>query len=420
MVEARSNAVSDFRKCGTDCAAKSSVERSSQKGEAMPAAKTSRKKASARSSNGERPFTPDQYLALDNKAATKKMPSDLAEAAATRRVEIYSPGKDFDPREIIRQHNTSGTWELNLPPGAGVGLPGRKSGRMSPAEIVRGIKGNASSSSLGEPFKPEWIDYTPHPKLSTASQPLMRRVNGRWYEPHFGVFGAEDRQIYYPSGYPWTCIGRIAVWDDFSKPSPAWLGSGVLIGGRVVLTAGHIAPWGSKNWAMQFIPAFYDGTSTLGPGATSWVSDYWGYNTNQQESAWDMVVLRLYTPLGNTYGYFGAKTYDSDWEGGNYWTLAGYPAAVGNTNRPARQMWWPVLDDDSDGNADELEYEADATPGDSGGPVFGFWTRGPYAIATHSGGAKSTFLWWTVEDNNIGCGGSALPSLVAWARSNWP
>jgi V8-like Glu-specific endopeptidase len=291
---------------------------------------------------------------------------------------------------------------------------------MSPAQVVRGIKGRPSARQLTEPFKPDWIDYTPHPKMSSASKPLMRRINGRPVDPHFGVFGADDRQVYYPSGYPWTCVGKLLVWDDFSKPSPAWLGSGVLIGGRVVLTAGHMAPWGSKNWAMQFVPAYYDGVSTLGAGASSWVSDYWGYNTNEQISAWDMIVLRLYTPLGNSFGYFGTKRYDSAWEGGNYWTLAGYPAAVAGTNRPSRQMWWPVLDDDSDGSADELEYEADATPGDSGGPVFGFWSGWPYAIGTHSGGEKSTFLWWTVEDTNIGCGGSALNSLVAWARSNWP
>jgi len=133
-----------------------------------------------------------------------------------------------------------------------------------------------------------------------------------------------------------------------------------------------------------------------------------------------MVVLRLYTPLGNTYGYFGAKTYDSDWEDGNYWTLAGYPSAVAGANRPSRQMWFPVVDDDSDGDADELEYYADATAGDSGGPVFGFWSGIPYAIGTHSGGEKTTFLWWTIEDDNAAAGGSAVVNLILWARSNWP
>ena len=386
----------------------------------MPAAKRSLKRNTARTTDRERPLTPDEYIALDNKAAAKKMPSEIARAAATRRVEIYSPNNGFDPRKFSQGDESSATWEMDLPPGAGMGLPGKRSGRISPAEVVGGIKGSASSKELTEPFQPEWIDYTPHPKISTATKPVLRTIDGRTVYPHFGVFGADDRQVYYPSGYPWTCVGKLLVWDDFSKPNPAWLGSGVLIGGRVVLTAGHMAPWGSKNWAMQFIPAYYDGTSTLGPGARSWVSDYWGYNTNQQLSAWDMVVLRLYTPLGNSFGYFGARTYDDAWEGMNCWTLAGYPDAVAGTNRPSRQMWWPVLDDDTDGNADEIEYEADATPGDSGGPVFGFWPLGPYAIATHSGGEKSTFLWWTVEDTNFGCGGNALTSLVAWARSNWP
>jgi V8-like Glu-specific endopeptidase len=251
------------------------------------------------------------------------------------------------------------------------------------------------------------------------SRPLLRTINGRLIRPHYGVFGTDDRQIYYPSGYPWTCIGRIFVWDDFSKPYPAWSGSGVLIGDRVVLTAGHMAPWGSSNWAMQFIPAYYDGASALGAGVASWVSDYWGYHTTSAP-AWDMIVLRLYTPLGSTYGYFGAKTYSSAWEGGNYWTLAGYPGAIAGANRPSRQMWWPVVDDDGDGNADELEYYADATDGDSGGPVFGFWSGLPYAIGTHSGGEKITFLWWTIEDDNVGAGGAAMVDLVRWARGNWP
>ena len=42
-------------------------------------------------------------------------------------------------------------------------------------------------------------------------------------------------------------------------------------------------------------------------------------------------------------------------------------------------MWWPVLDDDGDGGAEEVEYEADASGGNSGGPVFGFWDGLPYA-----------------------------------------
>ena len=368
--------------------------------------------------NSELPLSPEEYLELSNTPASRSMPKDLAAAAETRRVAIYAPGKGFNAENVRKSRDESGVWEIELPPGAGVGLPGRKGGRMSPAEVSRGIKGKATE--LSEAFRPPWIDYTPHPKTGTDSQPLLRRIDGRPVEPHYGVFGGDDRQVYLPSGYPWTCVGKIFVWNDFSQPNAAWSASGVLIGGRVILTAGHVAPWGSNNWAMQFIPAFYNGGSTLGAGVSSWVSDYYGYNTGNQVSAWDMLVCRLYTPLGNTYGYFGTKDYSSSWQGGNYWTLAGYPGAVASGNRPSRQMWWPVLDDDGSGSAEEVEYEADATAGNSGGPVFGFWGGQPYAIATHSGGSKTTFLGITLEDTNVGAGGGALNSLVSWARSNWP
>jgi V8-like Glu-specific endopeptidase len=371
------------------------------------------------STNGA-PLGPDEYLRLEHQPPTRAMPKELSAEVETRRISIYSADQTFEPKQVKKSRDLAKAWEIEIPKGTGVGLPGQKYGRMSPEEVARGIKSKATAKELAEPFKPDWIDYTPHPRIATATKPLLRRINGKPIEPFYGVFGADDRQVYYPSGYPWSCVGKVLVWNDFSQPYPAWSGSGVLIGGRVVLTAGHVAPWGSGNWAMRFIPAFYDGGSTLGAGVSSWVSDYWGYNTNNKVSAWDMVVCRLYTPLGNTYGYFGTKDYDSSWEGGNYWTLAGYPGAVAGGNRPSRQMWWPVLDDDSDGSAEEVEFEADVSPGNSGGPVFGFWSGQPYAIGTVSGGSKTTFLGFTIEDTNVAAGGGALNSLVRWARDNWP
>lgn len=377
-----------------------------------------RKRRSERRVSGDEapPQGPDEFLALDNTLARQKMPREIAEGAAKNRVMIHAPEGGFDPARITKSREVPGGWELDLPQSAGLGMPGQKAGRLGVAEVRRGIKRSVDS----EAFRPAWVDYTPHPKISTATKPRLRRINGRLVEAHYGVFGADDRVVYYPSGYPWTCVGKVFVYNSWPAAGPAWSGSGVLIGDRVLLTAGHMAPWGSRSWAMQFIPASYDGSSTLGVGVNSWVSDYRGYNTNNTVSAWDMLVCRLYTPLGARYGYFGAKTYSSSWEGGNYWTLAGYPAAVAGGNRPSRQMWFPVTDDDSDGSATEVEYEADATGGNSGGPAFGFWNGDPYVIGTHSGGERSWFLWWTIEDTNVAAGGSAVVDLIRWARSNWP
>ena len=89
----------------------------------------------------------------------------------------------------------------------------------------------------------------------------MRTTKGRRVEPLYGVFGSDDRKVYYPSGYPWNCIGRIFTWTDASSPNWNFYGSGVLVGPRHVLCAGHMAPWGSNNWMMKFVPSYYDGVS---------------------------------------------------------------------------------------------------------------------------------------------------------------
>jgi hypothetical protein len=52
--------------------------------------------------------------------------------------------------------------------------------------------------------------------------------------------------------------------------------------------------------------------------------------------------------------------------------------------------------------------------------VFGFWSGLPYAVGTVSGGEKTTFLWWTIEDDNAAAGGNAMVDLIRWARTNWP
>lgn len=229
--------------------------------------------------------------------------------------------------------------------------------------------------------------------------------------------------MYYPGSYPWSCVGRIFTWTNWAGGgSWTWWGSGVLIGPRHVLTAGHVCPWGAASWAMRFVPGYWNGASVNGAGAESYVSDFRGWNTNDTVAAHDVAVLRLYNPVGSSLGWMGTKTYTSNWQGGAYWTLAGYPAAVAGGERPSYQPGIPVLDDDNDGDAKELEHHGDATGGDSGGPFFGWWGSSPYAIGTTSGGESisgTPFGLWD-EDNNIEAGGKSMVDLAIWAQNNWP
>jgi hypothetical protein len=165
------------------------------------------------------------------------------------------------------------------------------------------------------------------------------------------------------------------------------------------------------------------------------VTDAQGYNVSKA-SAWDIAVLRLAEPLGDWLGMFGAQPYDDDWEDQPRWTLVGYPIEWGsqiinipfvgsfviprNTggNTPTRQFGISIEDDVADGDALELEHHADFSPGNSGGPLFGFWPDGAYVVGVQSGDNITDLL---IATNIIGiaAGGNAMVNLVRWARDTW-
>ena len=273
---------------------------------------------------------------------------------------------------------------------------------------------SAETPKDSEPHRPEWsgVSFTPV-AAAPQSRAILRRRKGARVRPEY-VFPPDGRQVYYPGSYPWRTVGRIFVWSNASAANWAWWGSAALVSKNAILTASHVVPWGSgSNWKALFVPAYYDGSSVYGVFTASWVTSARGYKDHAQGD--DMATMRLAQPLGDWLGYFGYKTYNDDWEDGEYWTLAGYPGDVANAQRPSAYYWFPITDDDSDGAGVELEYKADTNSGNSGGPVFGWWDGKPYVIGTHSGG----------EDNfgeprqNVAAGGSALSSLIAWARANW-
>ncbi|BET69463.1 hypothetical protein ASA1KI_43810 [Opitutales bacterium ASA1] len=346
-------------------------------------------------------MTSDHLIALDNKPDGRE-PADLVELRNEGPL-ISSLDERVKPNPEVRKIESRNAWRLGLSRDFVVGQLGER------ADAVAKPAASAQSIDL-EPGLPDWSGINYHPKIGSApARRTFRRANGARVDPDY-VFGSDDRQIYYPSGYPWRCIGRIFVWTNPSG-SWAWSGTGALVGKNVVLTASHVCPWGSSPWMMQFVPGYYDGSSLS--GVSSFVQTYRGYEDHGQGD--DMCTLKLYTPLGNSLGYFGYKTYNDDWEDGHYWTKCGYAGAVAGAQRPNRVTWFPITDDDNDGAGVELEYKADSSSGDSGGPVFGWWSGKPYVIGTHSGGEDN----FGEPKQNVAAGGSALSSLISWARNNW-
>jgi V8-like Glu-specific endopeptidase len=350
---------------------------------------------------------------------TGKMPKELDDLVRSNYLYLHSRGNaapKLNPQPAVTAKDFS-AWRVPLGPSVLEGIPGQALEQTAVGKLGVGPEDPQSQGSV----RPNWATLSFFPRPGAARLPrFLRRRNGKRVVPEF-VIGNDDRRIFYPNTWPWFCAGRIDVSCTYTFPwgeiSSSWSGTGALVGKNVVLTASHVVPWGASTWTMKFMPGFYynQNQTPLGSGVYSYTEKARGYPDHEQGD--DMAVLKLYTPLGDSLGYFGYKTYNDDWEGGAYWTLIGYPGVVlgyaTNGAFPTRQSGIVITDDDSDGAGVELEHNGDATDGNSGGPLWAWWGDSPRVIGTHSGSE------YGAQTNNVAAGGSALAELIKWARDNW-
>ncbi len=371
----------------------------------------------------DQPLTPDQLLAQDNVAATKPTPAWIEERLSERIVHISGGGSGNRAGEQKKRIDKGGSSSFRLAPGEFLGRLGKSSG-FSPMKAAK-ARGEDRTT---KPFRPAWQDYIYHPKLTVArSRQILHRRSGRRVLAH-EVYSPENRTVFSPVGYPMHCIGRLLVWDTPGTTRPQRSGSAVLVGSRVVLTCAHLMPRnGSPGmWGVLFVPGYFDGASVA--GVNSWCEAYRvapGFAPDDAHQAFDISVMKLYDPLGDALGYFGARTYKSGWEDEERWTLVGYPGAIANAERPSMQSGIAVIDDDPDGKFAEIEHRGDASDGNSGGPLFGAFPDGPYVIAVHAGYEYRTIdipLVPTIvaENNNVAAGGTGMVDMIRAARADWP
>jgi len=353
-------------------------------------------------------------------AAEKPPPDELVYAQTHRTIYLPSGTRGEKPRlEVDPVTGQRGYWKASfeLPSPFAAHLPGKTAVREKPEVIRAEVNRRAAVSG----YRPGWVkgSYYPRQLPGLGKPESMRSIRGRPVTPLY-VFGSDDRLAYLDSSWPWGLVGKI-----FNNEG--WVGSGALIGRRLVATAGHMVPWGSDPWWMRFVPAYYDGGSLHGAGVESYVSDARGYDVSGSPTGYDWAVLRLYEPLGDWLGYFGYNGYSSSWEDDAYWTILGYPGGVAMGQRPSYQNGVSVFDDDSDSNGGrELETKGDITPGNSGGPMFGWWSGDPRLVGVVSGQEEDwspgfwPWEWGEVEKGNVVAGGSGFTSMMAWGRTNWP
>lgn len=252
-----------------------------------------------------------------------------------------------------------------------------------------------------EPMIPKWFGSNPIPQKARLPFPPRVLIKGKRVTP-LTVFNPEDRRTYHDISYPWGTICRVIT--------AAGLGSGVIVGPRHVLTASHVVDWSGNSGGT--VEVHRSGATVR---ASTFITKVWYYTKVTGTVDWfeqdeDYSVLITSQRIGDLFGWMGTRTYNSSWDDEPYWWNIGYPTSIGSGIRPTYQRnkkldepWYDL------GPARSMSTDADLTAGNSGGPMFGFWSNGPYVVAVVSS---------EDSDANWCSGGSWLTNLVNHARTH--
>src|SRR5437879_1554776 len=165
-----------------------------------------------------RPLGTDEMLARETERLRRVLPAELGTLKSTNCFSLIgAQASDRQPELSRLKVANHSAWSVHTGGAIVRGLLGADGSRLGREEIA----GAGRGLSRAAPFRPAWAEARPTPLLSVAPQEHnLRRMNGKRLRPHGYVFGADDRQPFYPSGYPWQCRGKLLVCSHPSSPSP--------------------------------------------------------------------------------------------------------------------------------------------------------------------------------------------------------
>ena len=216
-------------------------------------------------------------------------------------------------------------------------------------EIYEADKDNTSSSNNVDPYIPESLD----------------RV----------VIGEDDRiTVSDPSIYPFSTIAFMKVGATCGC---TWECTGFMVGPRGLITGAHclICP---KHHATLDWAHFYFGYQSDHNYLYKYTSAfrYW-YGTNFRDNGgvysneWDYGYVLFDERVGDRVGSLGVSVLSDDALANKYLTAAGYRDGLLKYDSDFASVYSPNV----------FKFFADTVPGNSGGPVFYYSDKGPYATA---------------------------------------
>lgn len=325
-------------------------------------------------------------------------------------------GQLVDPKEVREGAKSREEIRLRIPSAR----PGMHA--FPPAIQAKGFEplGNKArgfdKALIADGSRPEHLDLRPVPNEvpETLRRPPFTLAHGievrdKYADRATTVFAPDDRRVFFDTAYPWSTCGRV--------DTPGGQASGAMVGPRHLLTVSHTIQWNANNTAgwVRFRPMLFD---TSAPFGEAWGTRVYfkrkvtGPTIDWIEGMYDYVVVVLDRRIGDLTGWLGGKGYTDSWDGGNYWSHVGYPGDLTSGLRPTFQGSfsldgvWYELD-----SHEQMSHHADVWPGQSGGPMFGWWSGAPYAVAVQS--AQN-------GDENKASGGQDMVDLILKARAENP
>jgi hypothetical protein len=271
--------------------------------------------------------------------------------------------------------------------------------------LTRNELRRASRGPIPEAYRPRWLNQVYLPRVWPHRLPSA----------YYGVRTSVKPLILelLDTGWPWTPIGKLFIQRRGQNPK---IGSGVLVGPNLLLTASHAMPWDTNDSSVRFVPAYRNGNNPAFGHA--YVDDWRGiYHPEGTATGLDYVICKLNWRIGDRTGWLGSwYFYDQDSYDDQSYISVGYPKSFLDGQVPAVEFNATVEDIDNEGD-DGLEIETDdfTDGGWSGGPLWG-WVAGDARVIGICSGKDDDFL---DPERSVFAGGKHLVDLVRYGWANW-